>query len=149
MRAEQTESVPSLLEVWMNDGSTMTFPVSQKPVISFNDKTVSITRLDNGSIKKIEIPSANVHKYTLGNGTLTGITTMEANKTEGSVMSNGNIIIVDGQKAYSHVGIYTMDGKNVETLATDGNGCLNVNISTLSKGVYIIKTNSTTIKITK
>jgi hypothetical protein len=149
VKADSTEDVPSSLEVWMNDGSLISIPVNQKPVVSFTEKTVCINRLDNGSIKSIEVAREYVHKYTLGNNTSTDIGKTMTENSLGTVMKNRDVINIDGQKAYSYVGIYMPDGKNVKSFVTDEKGHLNINISTLNKGMYIIKTNSATVKITK
>ena len=149
VKADSTENVPSSLDIWMNDGSLISIPVSQKPVVSFTDKTVCINRIDNGSIKSIEVAREDVHKYTLGNNTSAGIGKTMTENPRGTVMKNRDVINIDGQKAYSYVGIYMPDGKNVKSFVTDEKGHLDMNISTLNKGLYIIKTSSVTIKITK
>ena len=64
------------------------------------------------------------------------------------LISNGHVVF-SKLPADSNVNIYTVDGKQLRRYAADRSGNVDIDLTTLPKGVYVISSPITKIKITK
>jgi hypothetical protein len=144
----QNETPPTLLRVWMNDGSSVIFVLDDKPAIAVNGLVLSISTSGSQATKN-ELPVSEVHKFTLTDANVYNVIDKTGMKSNGSIKNNGYEIILQDCKPCSPVNIYSTDGRNVGSYSTDNSGYLTIDLSNLSRGIYIIKTSSLTNKFIK
>ena len=126
------------------DGSLSIFVFTDKPVISFDGKNLTIntktaTLFDFGVVKKVYFEdqvAADVDNLL-----------QEAKPTFHFV--DRETIVISGVDVASHVSLYTLDGKNIPVDARIVNDEVTLSLSGLHSGVYIIKTNSHSFKFNK
>ena len=78
-----------------------------------------------------------------GSGT-TGIGNIKNNT---AIKAEGDRIIIEGTNA--NVRIFSVDGKSATLKTTNTSNATVIDISSLNKGVYIIKANDKTVKVSK
>ena len=96
--------------------------------------------------------ATEVLKFTLGdidgNPVTDDIGGIEA-KAEPNVDRHGDRLYFTDCKPNSPIRIYNMGGRRVDTQRTDDNGQAEISLSGLKAGVYILKSDDITFKITK
>lgn len=126
------------------DGSLSIFVFTDKPVISFDGKNLTIntktaTLFDFGVVKKVYFEDQVV--TDIANPLQTGKPTFRFIDRE--------TIVISGVDGASHVSLYTLDGKNIPADARIVNDEVTLSLTGLHTGVYIIKTNSHSFKFNK
>lgn len=66
--------------------------------------------------------------------------------TENIISINNQVLSLKGFPPNSHVKLLNVDGKIINTYETPVEGCLNINLSSINKGIYIVKINDKTYK---
>ena len=130
-----------VLQVWQANGKVMNISLNEQPVTTYSDGQLIITTTKT----TVTFPLEQVVKYTYADAS--GISSPEA---VGSKMSaDGETITFTGLKANTPVYLYTVAGQLVNTvIATDQSKTV-VSVSKFPVGVYVVKTNGVTFKITK
>jgi len=143
---------------WFYDNSgnvvTMGFKLAEKPQVRFTDEGQQIQVKTNNGSYQFDTPT--VVKFTL-NGTggdpAVGIEETVAPAqpaAEGSISRQGeDMLLLSGFKPGQLVQVYAVGGRLVEQYRTDSAGSLEISLGSLAKGLYIVKSGSVTIKITK
>ena len=90
---------------------------------------------------------ADVIRFTYDGKSAAGIDEMTIDPAEIS-MQDGTLVI-SRMKANSTVNVYSTDGKLVRHLKAQRAGTYRLNLSSLRAGVYLVKADNTTYKITK
>ena len=127
------------LVVNSKDGTKTTFALADKPKVSFVDGELSIV----SNSKKFAMNIADVKNYTFEEES-TGI---------GKVIKNGNAkvengcVIFSGMTAGSKVSAYTQDGRLIKECTANANGTAFIDLSTLPKGIIILHSSKTDIKV--
>ena len=127
------------LVVNSKDGTKTTFALADEPKISFVDGELSIV----SNSKKFAMNIANVRNYTFAEES-TGI---------GKVIKNGNVkvengcVIFSGMTAGSKVSAYTQDGRLIKECTANANGTAFIDLSILPKGIVILHSSKTNIKV--
>lgn len=130
-----------VLQVWQADGKVMNINLNEQPVTTYSDGQLIITTTKT----TVTFPLEQVVKYTYTDAT--GISSPEA---VGSKMSaDGESIIFTGLKANTPVYLYTVAGQLVKTVTATGQSKTTVSVSGFPIGVYVVKANGVTFKITK
>lgn len=130
-----------VLQVWQADGKVMNINLNEQPVTTYSDGQLIITTTKT----TVTFPLEQVVKYTYTDAT--GISSPEA---VGSKMSaDGESIIFTGLKPNTPVYLYTVAGQLVNTVTATGQSKTTVSVSGFPVGVYVVKANGVTFKITK
>ena len=128
------------LIVTQKNGTQTVFAFEKKPVISFLSETMTITAIGSTSFS---LPLADVKNYTFGN-MATGIDNVAGDNVQ-AIIQNG---VVKFQKlsAGQSVNVFSIDGKMVRSVKVDSNGSADLDLSTLPKGILVVKSPTTQIK---
>lgn len=131
-----------VLRVWQADGKVMNINLSEEPVTTYADGQLIITTTKT----TVTFPLEQVVKYTYSDGT-DGISSPSAISSE--VSADGETITFTGLKPGTAVSLYTVAGQLVSTVTASGPTKTAVSVSQLPVGVYVVKANGVTYKITK
>jgi hypothetical protein len=122
------------------DGERMEYLLSDNPRIMHRNAMVELT----SNTVSVEFPSASVSKVYLSTTT----TAVEKIKVaEGEIRMYQDVIVLKGFGENEPVALYGTDGSQLWQQSMDGNGQLVVSLNSLSKGIYIFKTNHQSFKI--
>lgn len=127
------------LVVNAKDGTKTTFALSDEPKVSCKAGKLEI----NSKGTTFSLSLADVRNYTFSVES-TGI--IEVDKESNLRMENGRVFF-EGLPAGNLVSAYTQDGRLVKDFKADANGTVIVDLSGLSKGIVILHSNKTDIKI--
>ena len=65
------------------------------------------------------------------------------------ISQEGDVLVISQVKAGATVSVFALDGKLVRQLKPQRSGTYRLNLSELPSGLYIVKADNTTYKITK
>ncbi len=130
-----------VLQVWQADGKVMNINLNEQPVTTYSDGQLIITTTKT----TVTFPLEQVVKYTYTDAT--GISSPEA--VGSKVSADGESITFTGLKANTPVYLYTVAGQLVNTVTATGQSKTTVSVSGFPVGVYVVKANGVTFKITK
>ena len=94
----------------------------------------------------MSFPLESVRRYTYSNG-LTGLDTPNAAKATFS--NNGETLTFTGLRPNTEVTLYNVAGQLLRRVVADGSSHLTISVSDLAMGVYVVKADHVTYKITK
>ena len=140
---EVDDHMRTAIVVWMKDGSTHTLYLTQKPVITVQNRNLHI----ESRAGTVEVPLTSVVRYTFDRFDATGVTEMSDEKTDVSLEHNQ--LVVTGLKIGDNVDVYDVSGKLIQHVQSRRNGSYRINLSSLPTGVYVVKANQTTVKFMK
>lgn len=141
--ADNTEGL--YLYIQMTDGSNSKFLLTEQPVITFNDNQL-IVSLNGKTLLSTEMEGiANCSFQT--EQTLTGIHEVTSPSQEVRPLVNMGQAIFSGLKPGSTVTIHSADGKTVGQTSADSQGTARISLTTLSRGIYILRTNTHSFKV--
>lgn len=130
-----------VLQVWQADGKVMNINLNEQPVTTYSDGQLIITTTKT----TVTFPLEQVVKYTYTDAT--GISSPEA---VGSKMSaDGESITFTGLKPNTPVYVYSVAGQLLTRVTATGQAKTVVSVSRFPVGVYVVKANGVTFKITK
>lgn len=130
------------LVVYLNDGSSATFPLQENPEITFAGENFKVI----SSTATIELPRSDVKDFRFEKGEDTAIEQLAKDNT--SITSEGDNIIIAGLADNSVVKVFNTSGQTVVTTRATGSNC-SISLSRLTNGIYIINYNNKSIKILK
>jgi hypothetical protein len=122
-------------------GQRMTFLLSDQPRIVHGNAAVTLTT-DKTSMEFQTNEVAKVY-LTLSNAI------EEVKTTSGSIQLSGDRVSLTGFAPRETVRLFTADGKLLMQQSADDKGNLVVALGQLRTGIYILKTNHQSVKITK
>lgn len=128
-----------VLVVHLKNGGQSSFAFSEKPVITFDNENMVI----KSNVTTFSVSIADVSYYDFP-ASSTGI---QENQHALPLISNGHVVF-SKLPADSNVNIYTVDGKQLRRYAASRSGNVDIDLTTLPKGVYVISSPITKIKIT-
>lgn len=126
------------LIITFSDNTTQTFVLSALPQITMANNKMTISA---GST------TAEYDLYKIKIFTFSGTTGIENIENNSSIIAEGDRIIIEGANA--NVRIFSVDGKTATLKTTSLSNSTIIDISSLGRGVYIIKANDKTLKISK
>ena len=139
-----TITAQNTLIIHQKDGTTFGYGFSEKPVITYTETDLVLTTTKT----VVEYPLSALFKFTFSN-VETAVSGIKQD-IQTPVLSLDNYMVqITGAKPSQKVSLIDIDGKVLSTFQTDANGSLSFSISDLPKGVYIIKSQSLTCKISK
>jgi hypothetical protein len=127
------------LVVSAKDGTKTTFALADEPRVSCKDGKLEI--VNKGTTFSLNL--ADVRNYAFLENS-TGI--VEVEKERNLRMENGSVVFHDLPSG-SMVSAYMQDGRQVKECKADANGTAVVDLSSLPKGIVILHSNKTDIKI--
>lgn len=122
-------------------GQRMTFLLSDQPRIVHGNAMVTLIT-DKTSMEFQTNEVAKVY-LTLSNAI------EEVKTTSGSIQLSGDRVSLTGFAPREAVRLFTADGKLQMLQSADDKGCLVVDLDQLRAGIYILKTNHQSVKVTK
>ena len=126
------------LIITFSDNTTQTFVLSALPQITMANNKMTISA---GST------TAEYDLYKIKTFTFSGTTGIENIENNSSIVAEGDRIIIEGANA--NIRIFSIDGKTATLKTTSLSNSTIIDISSLGRGVYIIKANDKTLKISK
>lgn len=140
---EASEASRDVLVVWTNDGGKTAYALSNRPVLRFTDTEMLIT----GESIEATYPLDQFVRYTYESSDFTGIRDLTTEEGYGTV--SGDYLLFPSLKANSTVSIYALSGRLIlqKTIKADGEYAFP--LASLPTGVYVVKVNGLTYKITK
>ena len=123
----------------LKDGTQTVIALQEKPVITCQGGELKVTVAGQ---EKVSAPLGDVAKYYFSD-TPSDIFEMAEEKPR---IEMGHLYIARA-KAGDIVRVYTIDGRMAGTYRIAENGSADIDLTTLGKGLYIVKTSKTSIKI--
>jgi hypothetical protein len=131
-----------VLQVWKSDGTVVSFNLDEVPVTTYSDGNLVIKTTKT----TVTYPLEQVRKYTYSSVT----DALSAPKSESATLSqDGETLTFTGLKSQTQISVYNVSGQLVRTLKARGLGKTTVSVANLPVGVYVVKVNGVTYKITK
>ncbi len=121
--------------VHQTNGTKTVFLLADAPVVTYSGNTLVLRT----ATKEASMPVEDIENVTFEDYSVPTLI------DEATITSDG--ILFRQLAAGSEVRIYTVDGKTVSTLKADSSGVVALDLSALPKGVLIIRTPDTTIKV--
>ena len=126
------------LIITFSDNTTQTFVLAALPQITMSNNKMTISA---GST------TAEYDLYKIKTFTFSGTTSIGNIEDNSDIKTEGNRIIIEGTNA--NVRIFSIDGKPATIKTINTSNSTVIDISSLNSGVYIIKANDKTVKISK
>ena len=148
MRAEeQGAKKVQYLVVLQTDGTKTEFALEDQPTLSFKDGDVVVASTN----KQVTFSMQNVANYHF----VTKNVTTGIQQVENTPQSNDEPTFspadatVSGLKARTRLMVFSINGQLIKTFTAAEDGKVNVNLTDLVPGVYIIKTPTKSFKVMK
>lgn len=130
------------LQIWLSDGQTVSIKLNEEPVTTYSDGQLIIKTTKT----TITYPLEQVKKYTYTH-LADGVSTLPSMKISFSV--NGETLFFNGLNPDTRIAVYSASGQLVRSLNAGQQKNVKVSVSNLPTGVYVVKVNGATYKITK
>ena len=132
---------------WLNNGMYTAYPLAHRPQLTMNGTTFTLKTTQTS----VTYEAKNVLKFTMSdiNGNPLGIEEVFSGWVSPNIDRENDRLLVSGCAPGTAVTVYTSDGKAVSRQRTDASGSTIVALGQLPQGVYIVKSGSATIKITR
>ena len=130
------------LVIWQKDGSKVSYNLDEQPKTTFTTEYLVITT----TTKTINYPLSQILRFTYEGGSLS-VHDVEVKGI--NVTQQEDDIIVDGLPVGKSATVFSVDGKQLLSKRSDCSNRLTLSLSKLPSGVYIVKAESVTYKITK
>lgn len=127
------------LVVNAKDGTMTSFALADEPKVSSNDGKLKIVSKST----TFSLSLAEVRNYAFSEN-LTGIAVVEK---DGNLRMENDHVVFNGLPSGSMVSAYMQDGQLAKDFKADANGTAVVDLSDLPKGIVILHSNKTDIKI--
>ncbi len=130
------------ISIHQKDGKVANFAFSEKPVVTYADNQLVITTTKTS----VQYPLYLLQKIDFE---LTDATAIEQVKPDAKFRFTDGTLYITGGDPGSQVVIYDMRGMTAGQYLIDDAGNAVISLQSLSKGLYIVKTNHFTFKFTK
>ena len=131
-----------VLQVWLADGQILSINLSEEPRTTYNDGNLVITTTKTA----ISYPLEKVKRYTYASAS-NGISS--PNVVKATFSADGETLTFNGLKTGTSIMLYNVAGQLLRKVAPTTEGRAAVSVSQLPTGVYVVKMNDVTYKITK
>ena len=138
----QADQVETLI-VTLKNGAQTAFFLKDKPQVKFEGTDLKVTS-DAGNAT---FALADVLRFTYDKKDPSGINETVIDPT--GVSFKDDILVISQLKANATVSIYALDGKLLRQLTAQRSGTYRLNLSELPAGLYLVKADNITYKITK
>lgn len=134
-----------VLGVFMNDGTSVCFYLSELPVVTFVDDAVKIV----SAYEEALIERSDVDRFEFLADKPTSVGDVEEDVVNENFELDGSTIRVSGLVPGSEVRVFSVNGQLHMTAVAGKSGDVALGLDSLSKGVYLVNYNETTIKFIK
>ena len=131
------------LIILMKNGSENAFFLKDKPKVTFEGTNLKVS----ATTGDVSYALADVLRFTYAKKSPTGISERVENPT--GVNFDGDVLVISQLKANTTASIYALDGKLIRQLKPQRTGTYRINLSELPSGLYLVKADNVTYKITK
>lgn len=114
--------------------------LADNPVMTISGDVLKVTV---GGVEKVSTSLANVKNYSFQEQRATAISEILA---DGYNLSQGHVFM-NNVKAGETITVYSADSRRVSAQRAAADGRVDIDLTTLPKGVYIVKTPNTSIKV--
>ena len=139
MYADQLET----LIVTLKNGSQTAYCLKDKPQVKFEGTDLKVT----SDVGDATFSLADVLRFTYEKKDPSGIGEIVVDPT--GVAFQDDVLVISQMKANAIVAIYALDGRLLRQLKAHRSGTYRLNLSELPAGLYLVKADNTTYKITK
>jgi hypothetical protein len=131
------------LVVWTHLGDRIGYSLDEQPRVTLELESLIVSTIKT----KVEYSLDDVRKFTLNKNDVTGID--EVKQLMPTMKFNSNTLTFTGCIPGSKIKIMSVNGINLYTSQADNDGNVQIDISALSSGMYLVVTSSITYKIIK
>lgn len=131
-----------VLQIWQSDGQVMTIKLSEEPKTSYADGNLVIKT----TTSSVTFPLEKVRKFTYSDES-SGIGSPISMRSE--ISADGETLTFTNLKPRTTIQLYNVAGQLLRTVRSDGQSKATVSVSRFPIGVYVVKVNGVTYKITK
>lgn len=142
IKAEAQSSVKGIV-IEMAGGKRTEYALTETPKLTYNDNTVTLTTT-KGSV---EFTATDIVKVVLTDIRATSIDAVETEQR--SFQLSNDEVRMSGLAADEIVKLYNVGGKLLSTWRAASSGELIIKLSDLKQGIYIIKANQQSLKVTR
>ncbi|MGI6222242.1 MAG: hypothetical protein ACOYJG_01375 [Prevotella sp.] len=132
------------LIVWLTDGTSTSYALDEKPVITYNDDHLVLTAPQ----VEVDVPLDDVLKLTFGDEA-DAIQQVETTDQQESIKANSDGVELSGFKAGTKVGLYGVNGTTLGQYTIPESGTLHISLAAMGSGLYIVKAGRSSIKIVR
>lgn len=147
--AQQATSEPKYsFVVWFHDGGKVLLLMAEHPVLTYVDGDIIVTT----SQEQLTYAHVDVRKFTFSDEDISqegGTTDIEATNREAQWQRQGDVMYFAGCTPSERVTVYNATSQQVAQYAILPDGTLQIPLSQLGEGIYIIKIGSITYKFMK
>ncbi|MBO4315944.1 MAG: hypothetical protein J5867_08300 [Prevotella sp.] len=131
-----TPVTASQLVITSKSGGKTILPLDSEPVLTFDGEYMVVS----SAVVSLSFPIDDIADYRFDD------TTDIIDKSLPTVLSNGHVIITGLPKdSFAHV--FSLGGEKVMSQQANGEGVVDINMVSLPKGVYVVSTQTTKIKV--
>jgi hypothetical protein len=130
-----------ILQIWQSDGNVVNIDLNEQPVTRYADGSLIITTTKT----TISYPLEKVAKYTYVSAE--GIESINGMRSKFS--QDGETLTFSGLTQGTEIVVYATSGKILRKTKAAPHAQTTVSVSNFPPGVYLVKVNSITYKITK
>lgn len=131
------------LIILMKNGSENAFFLKDKPKVTFEGTSLKVS----AATGDVSFALADVMRFTYAKKSTSGISEQVENPT--GVSFEGDVLVISQLKANTTACIYALDGKLIRQLKPQRAGTYRISLSELPSGLYLVKADNVTYKITK
>ena len=131
------------LIILMKNGSENAFFLKDKPKVTFEGTSLKVS----AATGDVSFALADVMRFTYAKKSTSGISEQVENPT--GVSFEGDVLVISHLKANTTASIYALDGKLIRQLKPQRAGTYRISLSELPSGLYLVKADNVTYKITK
>ena len=124
-------------------GQRTEYALTEAPRLTYDGNTVTLTTTK----VSVDYTTSNILKVMLTDISSTGINDVESSL--GNILLSNDEVRMSGLAADESVTLYNTNGMLLSTWKATSTGELTINLSDLSRGIYIIKTNHQSFKVTR
>ena len=138
------------LVLWTKVGLRTEFSFGDQPLVTISGDVFTVTsQKTTVEYKAVDIEKFTVEYLNETSGQLVDAITPPVLLDKPLVSLTSDMLTISGCSPQSAVDIYSMDAKRVAHVRTDNNGRAQLSLAGWSRGVYIVKTEATTFKISR
>ena len=130
-----------ILQIWLSDENVVSINLNEQPVTTYSEGNLPITTTKT----VITYPLEKVAKYTYVSAE--GIDSLEGMKSQFS--QDGETLTFTGLNPGTEIALYSSAGMVMQKVKAENQHKTTVSVSDLPPGVYLVKVNEITYKITK
>lgn len=131
------------LVVHLKDGTSTTFLLDDEPRATFSDGALKVV----SSSLSMEFPREEVLRFTYGYSDAKGMLMLPA-ETFSGVIEN-DVFCLSGLNSNVVVRLFSVDGKLLSEVRTNGDGKVNIPLDAYPSGVYVLQSKGFIHKFTK